>query len=101
MSQPPAVYKVAEVAALLAMGRRQTYEAIVRGDIPACKKIGGSVRCSKVAVHAWLDGETAKKEGGESNEDSADRGAAVSGDSAGNVRRACGTRLQMLEVGRT
>lgn len=58
MATSPAVYTVTEVAHLLSMGRRQTYEAITRGDIP-CKKIGGSVRCSKVQIHTWLDGETA------------------------------------------
>lgn len=63
-SPAPAVYRVAEVAALLRIGRRQTYEAIVRGEIP-CKKIGASVRCSKVQIHIWLDGETARGEGGE------------------------------------
>lgn len=53
-SPAPAVYTVAEVAALLRRGRRQTYEDIRRGDIP-CLKLGGSVRCSKIAIHQWLD----------------------------------------------
>jgi excisionase family DNA binding protein len=51
----PAVYKVADVAALLDMGVRQTYEAIKRGEIQGCHKLGKSVRCSKVAVDQWLN----------------------------------------------
>jgi excisionase family DNA binding protein len=50
----PAVYRVAELAQLLDMGRRQTYEAIKRKEIP-CHKLGKQLRCSKVAIHAWLD----------------------------------------------
>lgn len=61
-SPAPAVYRVADVAALLCIGRRQTYEAIARGEIP-CHKIGSQVRCSKVAVHAWLDGRGQTKGG--------------------------------------
>src|SRR5215212_4940346 len=52
----PEVYKVSEVAALLHIGRRQAYEAIIRREIPGCHKIGNSVRCSKVVVDRWLAG---------------------------------------------
>jgi excisionase family DNA binding protein len=51
----PDVLKVREVAALLRMGVRQTYEAIYRGDIP-CHRIGSQVRCSKLAIDRWLNG---------------------------------------------
>jgi excisionase family DNA binding protein len=53
-SPRPAVYRVADVAALLDIGLRQAYDAIERGEIQGCHRIGKSVRCSKVAVDAWL-----------------------------------------------
>jgi predicted DNA-binding transcriptional regulator AlpA len=52
----PEVYKVLEVAALLQIGRRQAYEAIICREIPGCHKIGNSVRCSKVVIERWLAG---------------------------------------------
>lgn len=55
-SPAPAVLKVSELAALLRMGQRQVREGVIRGDIP-CHKIGGQIRCSKVAIDRWLNGE--------------------------------------------
>ena len=52
-----AVMKVDELAELIACGRRQTYEAIARGDVPGVIRIGRSIRVSRAAVDRWLAGE--------------------------------------------
>jgi excisionase family DNA binding protein len=52
-----AVMKVDELAELIACGRRQTYEAIARGDVPGVIRIGRSIRVSRVAVARWLEGD--------------------------------------------
>lgn len=53
----PEVLTVAELAKKLRKGLRQTYEAIHRGEIQGCHTIGTSIRCSRVAVDAWLHGQ--------------------------------------------
>ncbi len=52
-----AVMKVDELAKLISCGRRQTYEAIARGDVPGVIRIGRSIRLSRVAVARWLAGD--------------------------------------------
>ena len=51
-----AVMKVDELAELISCGRRQTYEAIARGDVPGVIRIGRSIRLSRAAVARWLEG---------------------------------------------
>jgi hypothetical protein len=52
----PAVYRVAELAKMLDMGERQVRERIKRGVIP-CLNLDGQIRCSKVRIKRWLNGE--------------------------------------------
>jgi excisionase family DNA binding protein len=65
---PPAAYRVTEVAKLLRIGERQCREALIRGEIQGCHKIGKQWRCSKVAIHRWLDGEPPGKDMGAQQE---------------------------------
>jgi excisionase family DNA binding protein len=58
-SAEPEVLKVSEVAKLLRIGQRQAREAMIRGEIP-CHRLSGQWRCSKVAIHRWLEGSSAE-----------------------------------------
>jgi len=53
----PEVLTVSEVATLLRMGIRQCREAIYRGDIQGCHRIGTQYRCSAVALRRQLHGD--------------------------------------------
>jgi excisionase family DNA binding protein len=60
----PAVLTVAEVAKLLRIGERQCREGIRLGHIQGCHKIGGQVRCSRVAIETWLNRPARKPSSG-------------------------------------
>lgn len=49
------VLTVEEAAALLRIGRNQAYDAIGRGEIPH-RRIGKSIRLSRVVLLRWLEG---------------------------------------------
>ena len=49
-----AVMKVDELSSLLDLGRRATYEAIARGEVPGVIRLNRSIRISRVAVARWL-----------------------------------------------
>jgi excisionase family DNA binding protein len=49
------VFTVAEAARFLRIGRNQLYSAISRGAIPH-RRIGRSIRLSRIAVVQWLEG---------------------------------------------
>jgi len=54
------VLTVSEAAEFLKIGRTQLYDAIARGEIPH-RRIGRSIRLSRMALAAWL-AAPAKKE---------------------------------------
>jgi excisionase family DNA binding protein len=53
LDQLPDLATVAEVQQLLRTGRRQTYEAVRRGDIPSIR-IGRSIRIPRAALERAL-----------------------------------------------
>jgi excisionase family DNA binding protein len=63
MSAPPAsgapqaddVLTVEQAAKFLRLGRNAVYDAIGRGEIPH-RRIGRSIRLSRVALLRWLEG---------------------------------------------
>jgi len=48
------VLTVAELAARLRLGRRATYEAIARGEVPGVIRIGHAIRLSASAIDHWI-----------------------------------------------
>ncbi|WP_369045160.1 helix-turn-helix domain-containing protein [Sinomonas sp. P10A9] len=50
--------KVDEAAALAGIGRNAFYTAVAAGTIPGVLRIGRSIRISRKAFLAWLDGGT-------------------------------------------
>ena len=53
----PAVLTVDELASLLRLNRKTTYEALARGEIPGARRIGRSYRISRDAVLQWFAGQ--------------------------------------------
>jgi excisionase family DNA binding protein len=57
----PRILKVEELADLLRIDRKTAYAAIAEGGVPGVRRVGRTIRISRDAVLAWLDGGQASR----------------------------------------